>query len=293
MKGRDLARLGDRPSLSTRATRPEPISQQEEAMTESTPALSLVFPAFNEADNLPTLIESAISIAEGLDLDFEIVIVDDGSQDRSAELLAACAADDPRIRAVHHAANRGYGAALRSGLREARGDLVFFSDADLQFDLGEIRRLLEHAEEFDIVAGYRSPRRDPWLRRVIAWVWGALVRRLFDLPVRDIDCAFKVFRREVLDAIPIESIGAFVNTEILARARAEGFAIKQIPVSHRRRRSGRQTGAHPRVIARALIELSQLYRELRRARGTRQEPRRRRSAKTNRQTASAELGPSR
>lgn len=233
-------------------------------MNISTPAISLVFPAFNEATNLPSLLTSAISIGEGLDLDFEIVIVDDGSQDRSAELLASCAGDDPRIRAVHHAANQGYGAALRSGLREARGELVFFSDADLQFDLGEIRGLLDHTQDFDIVAGYRAPRRDPWIRRAIAAIWGGLVRVLFGLPIRDIDCAFKVFRRDVLDAIPIESIGAFINTEILVRAQAAGFAIKQIPVSHHRRRSGRQTGAHPRVIARALIELSQLFRALRR-----------------------------
>jgi glycosyltransferase involved in cell wall biosynthesis len=230
-------------------------------MTE--PMLSLVFPAFNEAQNLPSLLESALEIGERLDLDFEIVIVDDGSEDQSRELLALSCAENSRVRVVHHEANRGYGAALRSGLRVARGRLVFFSDADLQFDLGEIRYLLAHADEFDIVAGYRAPRRDPWFRHLIAAVWGGLVRRLFDLPVRDIDCAFKVFRREVLDAIPIESVGAFVNTEILARARAAGFAIKQVPVSHRRRRSGRQTGARPRVILRALVELAQLYNELR------------------------------
>jgi glycosyltransferase involved in cell wall biosynthesis len=235
-------------------------------MNEDT--LSLVFPAFNEADNLPLLLQSAVAIGEALGLPFEIVIVDDGSRDRSAELLAEWCAADPRIRAVHHAANRGYGTALRSGLREARGELVFFSDADLQFDLAEIRSLLAHAEEFDVVAGYRAPRRDPWHRRAIAGFWGGLVRRLFDLPVRDIDCAFKVFRRDVLEAIPIESIGAFVNTEILARARAASFRIKQVPVSHRPRRSGRQTGAHPRVILRALIELSQLYSELHPRRAT-------------------------
>jgi glycosyltransferase involved in cell wall biosynthesis len=257
------------------------------------PEISLVFPAFNEAENLPALLESATSIGEGLELDFEIVIVDDGSQDRSQELLAISCAGNPRIRAVHHAANRGYGAALRSGLREARGELVFFSDADLQFDLGEIRRLLEHAEEFDIVAGYRAPRRDPWIRRVIAGVWGGIVRALFGLPVRDIDCAFKVFRREVLDAIPIESIGAFVNTEILARARAAGFAIKQVPVSHRRRRSGRQTGAHPRVIMRALIELSQLYSELRRPLRRQGRPETTRSPASGRRASSPELGTSR
>lgn len=231
--------------------------------TEAAPTLSLVFPAFNEAENLPALLESAISIGEGLALDFEIVIVDDGSEDESGELLLASSARDPRIRAVHHAANRGYGAALRSGLREARGDLVFFSDADLQFDLAEIQRLLEHAEDFDIVAGYRSPRRDPWIRRAIAEVWGAVVRLLFDLPVRDIDCAFKVFRRHAIDAIPIESIGAFINTEILVRANREHLRIHQVPVSHRRRQHGRQSGANPRVIVRALIELATLYGELR------------------------------
>jgi len=226
------------------------------------PRLSLVFPAFNEAENLPTLLESALEIGDQLGVDFEIVIVDDGSRDRSAEILDAWARRDPRISSVHHPTNRGYGAALRAGLRQARGDLVFFSDADLQFDLGEITSLLEHTEDVEIVVGYRSPRRDPWARRLIAWVWGRLVRALFDLPVRDIDCAFKIFRREVLDAIPIESIGAFVNTEILARARAAGFRIKQVPVSHHPRRSGTQTGAHPRVILRALVELSALYSEL-------------------------------
>jgi glycosyltransferase involved in cell wall biosynthesis len=228
----------------------------------ATPALSLVFPAFNEADNLPLLLESAIKTGECLGLDFEIVVVDDGSRDHSADVLDQWCDRDARIRALQHAANQGYGAALRSGLRAARGELVFFSDADLQFDLAEIHDLLRHAEEFDIVAGYRSPRRDPWLRRAIASVWGGLVQRLFDLRVRDIDCAFKIFRRDVLVAIPIDSIGAFVNTEILARARAAGFAIKQVPVSHRARIQGRQTGAHPRVIARAMIELAKLYREL-------------------------------
>ena len=231
------------------------------------PALSLVFPAFNEAENLPLLLKSALETGAALELDlalpFEIVIVDDGSEDQSAELLRGWCDEDPRVRAVHHAENQGYGAALRTGLRESRGELVFFSDADLQFDLAEIRRLLEHADDYDIVAGYRAPRRDPWLRRAIASTWGRLVGILFDLPVRDIDCAFKIFRRDVLDAIPIESIGAFVNTEILVRARAAGFQIHQVPVSHRRRQSGRQSGAHPRVMARALVAPAQLYSELR------------------------------
>lgn len=226
------------------------------------PALSLVFPARNEAANLPDLLASALVIGEQLGVPFEIVIVDDGSQDASRALLDGWCRRDARIRAVHHATNQGYGAALRAGLQTARGEFVFFSDADLQFELAEIRRLLDHAADFEIVAGYRAPRRDPWARRAIAAVWGTLVRRLFDLPVRDIDCAFKIFDRRVLDAIPIRSVGAFINTEILVRARAAGFRIKQVPVTHRRRRSGRQSGAHPRVIVRALVELAQLYSSL-------------------------------
>src|SRR5512134_1036726 len=231
----------------------------------SAPELSLVFPVFDEEDNVGPLLESAVALGRRLGCSFEIVVVDDGSQDASAERIAAARALHPEIRAVHHAANRGYGAALRSGLREARGALVFFSDADLQFDLDEIERLLAHTGSFDIVAGYRSPRRDPWGRRVLAFGWGRLVNTLFALGVRDIDCAFKLFRREVLDAIPIASLGAFVNTEILVRARAAGFRIRQVPVTHRPRRAGRAKGANPRVIVRALVELATLYGELRAA----------------------------
>jgi len=228
------------------------------------PELSLVFPVFDEERNIGALLDEALVLAPRLARDFEIVVVDDGSRDASAAIVEERSRRDERIRLLRHAANRGYGAALRAGLREARGELVFFSDADLQFDLDELKTLLTHARDFDVVAGYRHPRRDPWPRRLIAALWGLLARALFDLRVRDIDCAFKVFRRHVLEAIPIASVGAFVNTEILVRARQANFRIHQVPVSHRRRRFGRQTGARPRVILRALVELFTLYRELRR-----------------------------
>jgi glycosyltransferase involved in cell wall biosynthesis len=229
------------------------------------PELSLVFPVFDEEENLGELIESARRIGEQHARDFEIVMVDDGSRDGSAQIIESWAKRDPRVRVVHHASNSGYGAALRSGLLAAEGELIFFSDADLQFDLDELDRLLAHARHFDIVAGYRSPRRDPWPRLLIAASWAAIVRALFGLRVRDIDCAFKVFHRRVVEALPMASVGAFINTEILVRARAAGFRIHQVPVGHRRRRFGRQTGAHPRVIARAAVELGGLYRELRRS----------------------------
>ena len=238
------------------------------------PELSLVFPAFDEARNLDALLDNALAIGASLTRDFEIVVVDDGSRDGSAEIVRRRAHEQPAIRLIRHPENRGYGAALRAGLREARGELVFFSDADLQFDLDELSLLMHHARDFDVVAGYRHPRRDPWARRALALAWGSLVRTLFGLPVRDIDCAFKVFRRHVIEAVPLASLGAFVNTELLVRARSAGFRIHQVPVTHRPRRHGRQSGAHPRVILRALVELATLYRELRRPeeRGLLREP---------------------
>ena len=228
------------------------------------PELSILYPVFDEARNVAPLLEHTKEWAPRVAASFEVIVVDDGSRDGSAEAVARACRDDPRVRIVRHDRNRGYGAALRTGLRAARGRLIFFTDADLQFDLRELEGLLGHAERFDVVAGYRAERRDPWPRRVLALGWGAIVRTVFDLHVRDIDCAFKVFRREVIDAIEIESIGAFVNTEILLRAEREGFRIHQVPVSHRPRRHGRQSGARPRVILRALLELARFWRELRR-----------------------------
>jgi len=226
------------------------------------PQLSLVFPAFEEENNLDELVQHALATGARLANDFEVIVVDDGSSDRTPEILQRWCRSDPRVHTIRHPRNFGYGAALRAGLRHARGELVFFSDADLQFDLTQLETLLGHIPAYDIVAGYRSPRKDPPIRSVIAWVWGTLVRTLFDLPVRDIDCAFKLFNRRVLDGILIESVGAFINTEILVRARAGGARIHQVPVAHRHRRSGKQSGANPRVILRALRELALLYREL-------------------------------
>lgn len=233
------------------------------AQGQTQPLLSFVFPVFDEERNIGEVIQSARQIGDELESNFEVVVVDDGSRDASPDIISEWVKRDSRIRVVRHLRNAGYGAALRSGLTEARGELVFFSDSDLQFDLAEIRDLLEHTQDFDIVAGYRSPRRDPWHRIAIARVWGTIVRVLFGLRIRDIDCAFKLFHRRVIEKVPLASVGAFINTELLVRARAAGFRIHEVPVSHRRRQHGSQTGARPRVIAKAALELSSLYRDLR------------------------------
>jgi glycosyltransferase involved in cell wall biosynthesis len=200
-----------------------------------------------------------VEVLDALVPRWEIVVVDDGSQDGTARVLEGEGRRDPRIRAVRHRVNQGYGAALRSGFLAARHELIFFTDADLQFDLREVGSLLALASRADIVAGYRHPRRDPWNRRLNAWAWGRLVNGLFDLGVADVNCAFKLFHRRVLDSIDIRSSGAFVNTEILAQARAAGFSLAQVPVSHYPRRHGEQTGARPAVVLRAFVDLARLY----------------------------------
>lgn len=225
-------------------------------------SLSFVLPAFNEEGNIVASVRRCVEVATELALEFEVIVVDDGSVDATKVLVDGLAAGDARVRALHHPKNRGYGAALRTGLFAATKDLVFFTDADLQFDVAEVTHLLARAEEAEIVAGYRAPRRDPPLRVFLGWGWSRLVGLTFGLQVRDVDCAFKVFDRRLFDRIPVHSLGAFVNTEILVRARAEGFRLVQVPVTHHPRQHGVQTGARPRVILRALGELLALRREL-------------------------------
>lgn len=225
-------------------------------------SLSFVLPAFNEAENIQEAVLRCVAVGERLALEFEVIVVDDGSSDDTRRLADELTAADVRVRTVHHPSNRGYGAALRSGLHAARMDRIFFTDADLQFDVTELDRLLGYADRYAIVAGYRAPRRDPWGRRFLGWTWSRLVGLLFGLRVRDVDCAFKLFDRRVIDAISVESIGAFVNTEILVRALAEGFELVEVPVTHHARVAGEQSGANLRVIFKAVRELISLRGEL-------------------------------
>lgn len=226
-------------------------------------SLSVVLPAFNESANIGDSVRAAVRALDVRGLDGEVIVVDDGSHDDTGRVAGAHG--DARVRVIHHPENLGYGAALRTGLLAAQKGHVFFTDADRQFDIEQISRLDAWATGYDIVVGYREERRDPVGRRVNAWAWNRLVGSLFDLGVRDIDCAFKLFDRRVFGAVPIRSVGAFVNTEILVRARAAGFRIREVPVTHFPRTAGVATGANPRVVARALTELARLHGDLRKA----------------------------
>ncbi len=225
-------------------------------------SISLILPAYNEEQNIVRSIEVSEEVLSSITPDFEIIVVNDGSLDRTEEVVRSLSRDRNNLKCLTHSVNMGYGAALKTGLKSAKKDLLFFTDSDLQFDMRELVELMKWIDIHEIVIGYRKRRMDHSGRRVLGWGWTTLVRLIFGLNVRDIDCAFKLFRKEVIDNISIDSIGAFVNSEILLRATRKGYTIKEVPVTHFPRLNGKAMGAHPRIIFKALHELSKMYREL-------------------------------
>src|SRR5215813_12490142 len=224
-------------------------------------SLSVVLPAFNEEANIRAVVEDAYQNIPKFTPVFEIIVVNDGSKDRTGEICDRLAAEFPEVRVVHHIRNRGYGAALKSGIERARNDLIFFTDADGQFDLKEVAALLEKTDAYDIVAGYRAQRQDPPHRLLFAWGWNILVRIVLGVRIRDIDCAFKVFNRRVFDRVQINSVGAMVNTEIFAQVSRFGMTVKEVRVSHFPRRHGKPTGGNIAVIMKAFRELIKMRRK--------------------------------
>ena len=230
-------------------------------------SLSVVLPAYNEEANVERAVEGVSSVAQQLGIDYEIILVNDGSADRTGEIARELMQRVPSFRLVEHYPNRGYGGSLRAGFAAAMGDLIAFVPADNQFDFREISRLLERLDEADIVSGYRAERQDTFIRKLNGFGWNMLVRLLFGYLCRDIDCGFKLFRREVLERVTIVSDGAMIDTEFLAGARARGFRIAEVPVTHLPRVAGESTGANLKVIAKAFRDLvrfrQRLSRELR------------------------------
>ena len=225
--------------------------------------ISAVLPAFNEEGNLEQVVGRVTRALKTHARSFEIIVVDDGSRDGSAALLERLKAGYPQLRVVRHPVNRGYGAAIRSGFEAARLGWVFMMDADNQFDPEEIAALLAKVPAADIVAGYREHRGDPLARRLNAWAFFTLVRLLFGPLVRDVNCAFKLLRRDMLERMVLSSDGALINTEVLVLARQLGARIAEVPVHHYPRTVGTQTGANPRVVLRAFRELFAFRAELR------------------------------
>lgn len=226
-------------------------------------AISLFYPMFNEEENIEEAARRAISILPKHTETFEVILVNDGSRDATGEIADRLAAEDPRIRAVHHETNLGYGSALRSGIKASRYEWIFYTDGDNQFDLEEIATLLPLRYDNDIVTGYRIARRDPWNRKFNAWLYATTVRILFGLRFRDVDCAFKLYRSEVFTDMELESTGALIDLEIFARAKKAGARIVEIGVNHYPRTAGSQTGAKLSVMLRAVREMFRLWGVLR------------------------------
>ncbi len=227
------------------------------------PHISVVLPAFNEEENLGATLSQLHDYLQHAFPSFEVIVVDDGSTDGTARVAEGWSQRDARYRLIRHETNRGYGAALRSDFAAARGELVFFMDSDGQFDIRDLDRFLPHIAEYDGVIGYRVRRRDHLVRRINAFGWNLISRTLLGLPFRDVDCAFKLYHRRVLDAVRIESSGAMINAEMLAKIRNRGFRLKEVGVNHYPRRAGVPTGGNLRVIVRAFLELVALYGRLR------------------------------
>jgi glycosyltransferase involved in cell wall biosynthesis len=225
-------------------------------------SISVFFPCYNEQGNVRRLYESASQMLKRLGVDYEIILVDDGSTDETPQIADAIAGTDPHVRVVHHSKNLGYGAALQSGFRAATKTLVFYTDGDGQFDLSELPPLLPLMQQHDIVSCFRLNRQESLARKFNAWCWSTLVCNLFDMKIKDINCAFKLYQRQVFDKMEIKSIGALINAEILALATRRGYKITQVGVHHFPRTSGRQTGSNPMVIFRALGELVKFYRHI-------------------------------
>ena len=221
-------------------------------------SLTVSMPAYNEGENIARMIDMVRDKAGPLVDDLEIIVVDDGSSDNTSEIVQAISDQNPRVRLIQHRVNQGYGAAVRDGVWAASKELVFFTDSDLQFDLGELAHFLPRLEEADMVIGYRHSRSDPWLRTLFGHGWSWLVNLLFGYTARDVDCAYKLFRREVIDTVTVSSGGATFSAEFLVAAKQAGFTIVEEPVDHFPRIAGNQTGANLHVILRAFGELFKL-----------------------------------
>jgi glycosyltransferase involved in cell wall biosynthesis len=225
-------------------------------------SLSIFFPTYNEELNIRESVEKTVRVARTSPYisEFEILVINDGSSDNTEKVTQELEAEYPEVRLVNHAKNMGYGAALKTGIAAAKLDYIFFTDADLQFDIIELQNLLVHLEQYPVVIGYRAPRQDPFMRLMNARVWNLLNRTLFGLKVRDIDCAFKIFKRELVQPLRLRSRGAMISAETLIRLKRKHVPIKEVPVSHLPRVAGSATGAKLSVIARAFGEMIRLYR---------------------------------
>lgn len=220
--------------------------------------ISVILPAFNEEKNIEKSVKDISNFFAQKKIDYEIIVVNDGSTDKTGEILLNSKFDI----VVSHLKNLGYGATLRSGFARARGDLIFFTDADCQFDIVDIEKFLEKIKEYDFVIGYRKNRKDAAIRIFYGFLFGLVCRIFFGVKARDVDCAFKLFKKKVIENLKLSENGALINLEILAQAQKHNYKFLELPVNHFPRKNGKQTGGSFKVIFLATKNIFSLYEKL-------------------------------
>ena len=226
-------------------------------------SISVFFPAFNDAESLRVLIPRTLQTLKTLAEDFEIIVVDDGSTDHTAEVLRTLQHEIACLRVISHPRNMGYGVALQSGFRSATKDLVFYTDGDGQYDVAELRALLaELSLGRDFVNGYKIRRADSIGRALIGSAYRILVKTLFRLRIRDVDCDFRLLRRKVIESVPLTCRSGAVCVELMAQVERGGFQVAEVPVHHYPRLSGRSQFFRLGQVARMLVDIFRLWTRL-------------------------------
>jgi glycosyltransferase involved in cell wall biosynthesis len=219
-------------------------------------SISVFFPVYNDALSIGKLVDDVKGVLRRRFNDWEIILVNDGSADGSGQVVDELAASDPRVRAVHHDRNRGYGRVVRTAFAHCTKDLIFHTDGDGQFDPRELDLLLDHMDDADVVHGFKIRRSDHVVRRIEGRLYHAIVRMFFGVNLRDVDCEFRLFRRYVIEDItPLLCSGGVIGTEILAKVHERGYRVAQVPVHHYPRPHGRSQFFCPRHLGWAILEL--------------------------------------
>ncbi len=224
--------------------------------------LSVFFPCYNENLNILRLVMDSMKVLDNLVGKYEILIINDGSTDNTSDIADKLSNKYQQVRVIHHSSNKGYGASLISGFTNSKYEWVFFTDADQQFFISEIDLLLKHVHHYDLIIGYRKQRKDIWYRVLYGRLWTFTVQKLFELDIKDIDCAFKLINKSLLSNITLNFSSACINAELLVKLIRSGAKIKQIGVSHRPRVYGKQTGGRLTVALKAILDLYKLRRNL-------------------------------
>jgi len=219
-------------------------------------SISAFFPAYNDAGSIGTIIRRIAQILPAVADDYEVIVVNDGSRDGTAELLNGLARELPFLKVIHHASNRGYGAALITGFSACTKDLIFYTDGDGQYDVGELPRLINAlSDDIDMVNGYKISRSDPLHRVVLGKIYQRLIRFLFRLKVRDVDCDFRLFRRSLFNRVELTCDSGVICVELVKKFQASGCRMAEVPVHHYCRSSGSSQFFRPKHLARVLIQL--------------------------------------